>query len=81
MWQNCYYQVRYIKGQKAQDFKRAFNPIFEERRKNLKKQVYQHEPIAILATHQVKNVYVKDFHAFHLETKFQAPSCSKQIAQ
>ena len=35
-------------------FKRAFNPIFEKRRKNLKKYVNQHEPIAIPPIRQVK---------------------------
>ena len=37
-------------------FKRAFNPNFEQLRKNHKKYVYQHDPTAILATHQVKKV-------------------------
>ena len=36
--------------------KRAFNPNFEKLRKNLRKYVYQHDPIAILATHPVKKV-------------------------
>ena len=36
--------------------KRAFNPNFEKLRKNLKKYGYQHDPIAILATHPVKKV-------------------------
>ena len=36
--------------------KRAFNQDFENLRKNLKKYVYQHDPIAILATHPVKKV-------------------------
>ena len=37
-------------------FKRALNQHFEKLRKNLKKYVYQHDPIAILATHPVKKV-------------------------
>ena len=36
--------------------KRAFNPNFEKLQENLKKYVYQHDPIAILATHPVKKV-------------------------
>ena len=51
-------------------FKRAFNPNFEKLRKNLKKYVYQHDPIAILATHPVKKVKEKKFYVFPLESKF-----------
>ena len=38
------------------DVKRAFNLNVEKLRKNHKKYVCQHEPVAILATHQVKKV-------------------------
>ena len=34
--------------------KQPYNPNFEKLRKNHQKYVYQHDPIAILATHQVK---------------------------
>ena len=38
------------------DVKRAFKPSFEKLQKNLKKYVYQHDSIAILANHPVKKV-------------------------
>ena len=41
---------------KTVSFKRAFNPNFEKLQKNLKKYVYQHNPIAILTNHPVKKV-------------------------
>ena len=56
--------------------KRTFNPNFEKLRKNLTKFVYHHDPIAILATHQVKKVEEKKFHVFLLESKFR-PFCFK----
>ena len=50
------FQARSVKRLLSLQLKRAFNPIFENRRKNLEKLVYLHEPIAIRATHQIKKV-------------------------
>ena len=55
-------------------FKREFNPNFEKLRKNLKKYVYQHDPVVILATYQIKKLQEKKFHVYLLEFKFW-PSC------
>ena len=74
----CYHNLS--DRNKLRYVKRAFNPNFEKLRKILKKYVYQHEPIAILATHQVKKVQGKKFHIFLLESKFR-PTCFKYIAQ